>query len=128
MTGSFGKRVACRLAIATVALFAYATPGISQTITATVTGSVKDGQGGVIPGATVVLLSESRGTKSTPATTNATGDFVLPNVPADTYSVEVTMSGFKTLKRGGIIVGAGNRVEVGTLTIEVGGMAETVEV
>ncbi len=128
MNSVFGKRVACRLAIATVALFAFATIGTSQTITATVTGSVKDGQGGVIPGATVVLLSESRGTKSTPAVTNATGDFVLPNVPADTYSVEVTMSGFKTLKRSGIIVGAGNRVEVGTLTIEVGGMSETIEV
>ena len=128
MTGLFGKRVACRLAIAIVALFACATPGNSQTITATVTGSVKDGQGGVIPGATVVLISESRGTKSTPAVTNATGDFVFPNVPADTYSIEVTMSGFKTLKRSGIIVGAGNRVEVGTLTLEVGGMAETVEV
>ena len=128
MIGVFGKRVACRLAIATVALFACATIGNSQTITATVTGSVKDGQGGVIPGATVVLLSESRGTKSTPAVTNATGDFVLPNVPADTYSVEVTMSGFKALKRSGIIVGAGNRVEVGTLTIEVGGMSETIEV
>ena len=38
------------------------------------------------------------------------------------------MSGFKTLKRPGIVVGAGDRVAVGTLTIEVGGMTETVEV
>ena len=60
--------------------------------------------------------------------TSATGDFTFPNVAADTYSVEVTMTGFKTLKRPGIVAGTGNRVAVGTLTIDVGGMAETVEV
>ena len=89
---------------------------------------MKDAQGGVIPGATVVLISEARGTRSTPAVTNTTGDFTFANVAADTYTVEVTMSGFKTLKRGGIVVSAGNRVAVGVLTIEVGGMQEIVDV
>src|SRR5215510_1613243 len=115
-------------ALVAVALAVLAIPAIApaQTTTATVAGTVKDGQGGVIPGATVTLISESRGTKVSPAVTSEAGDFVIPNVVADTYAVEVTMSGFKTLKRGGIVVGAGNRVVVGTLTIEVGGMSETV--
>jgi hypothetical protein len=116
------------LAAALIALMAIAIPASAQTTTATVTGTVKDPQGGVIPGATVTLISAARGTRSVPATTNATGDFVLANVAADTYSIEVAMSGFKTLKRDGIVAGAGNRVAVGTLTIEVGGMTETVEV
>ena len=38
------------------------------------------------------------------------------------------MDGFKTLKRSGIAVSAGDRVGVGTLTIEVGGLTETVSV
>ena len=38
-------------------------------------GHVRDQQGGVIPSATVVLISEARGTKSAPAMTNATGNY-----------------------------------------------------
>ena len=123
-----GRRKVSIFAVAVIAMLAIAAPAPAQTTTATVTGTVKDGQGGVIPGATVTLISESRGTRSTPVVTSATGDFTFPNVAADTYSVEVTMTGFKTLKRPGIVAGTGNRVAVGTLTIDVGGMAETVEV
>ena len=36
----------------------------------TVSGTVKDAQGGVIPGATVTLISETKGTRSTPVITN----------------------------------------------------------
>ena len=54
----------------------------------------------VIPGATLVLISESRGTKSAPVVSSATGDFVFPNITPDTYTLEVTMSGFKTWRAG----------------------------
>ena len=63
---------------------------LAQITTGTVSGNVKDGQGGVIPGATVVLISETRGTRTAPAVTNETGDFVFPNVAPDTYIIEVT--------------------------------------
>ena len=100
----------------------------AQITTGTVTGTVKDAQGGVIPGATVLLVSEARGTKSVPAVTNATGDFVFANIAADTYRVEVTMSGFKGLKQSGVVVGAGDRASTGVLTLEIGGIDQTVEV
>jgi hypothetical protein len=103
-------------------------PVSAQITTGTVAGTIKDTQGGVIPGATVVLISESRGTKSIPVVTNETGDWVMPNVTADTYTVEVTMSGFKTLTRKGVLVSGGDRVVVGTLTLQVGGTTETVDV
>ena len=38
------------------------------------------------------------------------------------------MEGFKTLKRSGIAVSAGDRVGLGTLTIEIGGLTESVSV
>jgi hypothetical protein len=38
---------------------------------------VKDAQAGVIRGATVVLISETRVTRSSPALTSETGDFVF---------------------------------------------------
>ena len=111
-----------------VLLCAIARPVAAQVNTATVFGSVKDAQGGVIPGATVTLISDTQGTKVAPTVTNETGDFVFPGIPADTYTVQVEMSSFKTLKHSGLFVSAGSRVAVGTLTIDVGGATETVQV
>ena len=93
----------CLGTIATTALALLISAGTvsAQTTTATVSGSLKDAQGGVIPGATVTLISESRGTRVAPAVSNSAGDYVFANVAADTYTIEVTMSGFKTLKRNG---------------------------
>jgi hypothetical protein len=100
----------------------------AQITTGTVAGSVQDSQGGVIPGATIVLISESRGTRSVPGVTNASGDYVFPNMTPDTYTIEVTMSGFRTTRRAGVAVSGGDRVSVPALTIEPGGASETIEV
>jgi len=91
----------------------FAVPAVAQITTGIVVGSVKDAQAGVVPGATLVLINEAQGTKSTPIVSSSTGDFVFPNIASGTYTLEVTMSGFKTLTRAGIVVGAGNRVDVG---------------
>jgi hypothetical protein len=110
------------------ALIVSATPLLAQITTGTVSGNVKDAQGGVIPGATVVLISEARGTKSAPAITNETGDYVFPNVTPDTYAVEVTLEGFKTVRRSGIAVSGADRVGIPPLTLEAGAIAETITV
>src|SRR5690606_18048061 len=94
----------------------------------TVTGTIHDTQSGVVPGATVVLISETRGTRGVPAVTNETGSYVLPNVTPDTYTVEVTMPGFRTAQRTGVPVSSGERVAVGILVIEPGGTQEVVDV
>jgi hypothetical protein len=100
----------------------------AQITTGTIAGTVQDSSGGVIPGATVVLISESRGTRGVPGVTNASGDYVFPNMTPDTYTVEVTMPGFRTLRRAGVAVSGGDRVTVPALTIEPGGASETIEV
>ena len=82
----------------------------AQITTGNIVGTVKDSQGGVVPGATVMLIDEARGTKLAPATTDETGTYVFPNVTAATYTVEVTMSGFKTAQRKGLPVSGGDRV------------------
>src|SRR5687767_7376675 len=105
-----------------------ALPARAQLTSGSVGGTVKDVQGGVIPGATVTLVSETRGTRSIPVTTDANGDFVFPNVTADTYTIEVEMASFKTLKQSGITVTPGPRLAIGVLTLEIGGAAETVSV
>src|SRR5207249_756595 len=101
-------------------MLALSSPARAQITTGTVSGTVKDDQGGMIPGATVVLISEAPGTKSAPAVTNETGTYVFPNVTADTYTIEVSLQAFKTVKRAGIIVTGGDRVGVQPITIEPG--------
>src|SRR5260370_40862250 len=112
-------------AVALIALWVGIVPAVAQITTGTVTGTIKDTTGGVIPGATVVLISEARGTRSVPAVTNATGDYVFPNTTADTYTVQVKLEGFRTLTRAGVEVSAGERVSVPVLTLEPGGAQET---
>ena len=102
-------------------------PLSAQVATGTITGTVQDAQGGVMPGATVTLVSATRGTTQD-VVTSANGDFVFPNIAGDTYTVRITMSGFKTLERPNVAVSPGDRVPVGTLVIEVGSLNETVTV
>jgi Carboxypeptidase regulatory-like domain len=115
-------------AIVLLMLLARAATAPAQITTGSVAGTVKDSQGAVVPGATVTLLSETRGTSLTPVTSSAAGDFVFVNIPADTYTIEIALAGFKSLRRSGVPVSAGDRIAVGTLTIEVGGATETVDV
>src|SRR5262245_54591251 len=110
-----------------IALFA-AGAAAMQITTGSVAGTVKDSQGGVIPGAQVTLVNEAQGTRAVPVVTDVAGDFLFVNVPAGSYALEVTMPAFKTLKQTGIDVTPGSRTIVGTLTLEVGGKSETVNV
>ena len=122
------ERAVRALSFAIVVVFAGVLHASAQITTGTVSGTIKDASGGVIPGATVVLLSETKGTRSSPAVTNATGDYVFPNVTPDTYTIEVGMQGFKPLTRRNIKVSGGDRVAVPTLTIEVGTTQESITV
>jgi len=116
------------LAFAVIALVAITGGAWAQITTGSIAGTVKDAQGGVIPGATVVLTNEGQGTKTTPVVTNATGDFIFANVAAGSYSIEITMPSFKTVKRTNVLVNPGVRASLGTITLDVGGASETVEV
>ena len=116
------------LAIALIVAGMTAPAAEAQGVTGTILGTVKDTQGGVVPGATITLTSDTRGTVLAPVVTNTSGDFVFPNVVADTYTILVEMPSFRPLRRAGIEVSPGTRVSVGTLTIEVGGTAEVITV
>ena len=56
------------------------------------------------------------------------GDFIFATVSADTYTVKVALAGFKTLERPGVVVHAGDRISLGTMSVEVGTLEETVTV
>lgn len=110
------------------AVLSFGVVASAQVTSGTVAGTVKDSTGGVLPGATVTLISEARGTRMSPVVTNSSGDFVAPNITPDTYTLEVAMPSFKTLTRKGIRVSGADRLTVGVLTLEVGGASEVVSV
>ena len=60
--------------------------------------------------------------------TNESGDFVVRQRVADTYTIEVSMTASRPPSGPGIAVSPGDRARVGTLTLEVGGATETVVV
>lgn len=100
----------------------------AQITTGGLTGKVVDTQGGVIPGATVTLTSDSKGTSFGTTVTSDGGVFVFPNLPPDKYTVTVEMPAFKTLKQSGFDISSGPTTSIGTLTIEVGGASEMITV
>jgi hypothetical protein len=111
------------------AMFCLATPTTltAQTTSASVSGSVKDSQSGILPGATVALTSRTQG-NTLSAVTDDQGRFIFPIVRPDTYSLKVSMQGFKGLQQTNLVVNANDKIALGVLTLEVGGIEENVSV
>ena len=102
-------------------------PLTAQTTSASVFGSVKDSQGGILPGATVTLTSRTQGNTLT-GTTDAEGRFVFPIVRPDLYTLKVSVQGFKTAERSNVVVSANDKFSAGIITLEVGALTEEVSV
>src|SRR5689334_13814000 len=92
----------------------------------TITGTVTDAQGAVIPAAKVTIVDTATGVKYE-AVTSATGVFVRPTLPPSTYSVTVEASGFRRSTRGDVVLKGGERVGV-DLQLQVGDVSQAVEV
>jgi hypothetical protein len=105
-----------------VSVAAWAQGGTASSIIGTVT----DASGGVIPGASVVVKSVATGVEYT-ATTNDQGGFTIPAVNTGTYTVTVTLSGFKTVVLNDVVVNVATPATV-RAKMEVGGLEETVTV
>src|SRR5262249_31723379 len=61
----------------------------------TLSGSVVDSSGGVLPGATVTVKNNRTGVVTT-TVTSTSGVFDVPAIDPGNYTVTVTLSGFKT--------------------------------
>jgi hypothetical protein len=67
----------------------------AQAGTAGLSGTVKDAQGAVVPGATVTATNQSLGTART-TTSNAEGAYSIPGLQPGEYTVKVELTGFRT--------------------------------
>src|ERR1051326_7775732 len=91
---------------------------------ATVSGTVADTSGAVVPGATVVLTGPG-GSQTT--VSDAQGGYSFRNVAPGSYQITVTLTGFAPATRNGAAVASAN-VDVPRLTLAVGALGETVVV
>ena len=108
-----------------MAFFVFAgAPAFAQT--STVAGVVRDSAGGVIPGADVVIKHNATGV-TTSAVSNSEGAFSFPGVQVGTYTVTVTLQGFKTFVSNDVVLTSGSPASINAV-LEVGGVTETVTV
>jgi hypothetical protein len=103
-----------------------AVPLAAQMSTSTLSGTVTDPSGGVVPSAEVTAVQESTGVVFRQKTT-AAGLYSFPALTVGTYELTVQMAGFKTARRTGVTLTVGTPVTA-DFVLEVGQAAETVSV
>src|SRR5688500_5272846 len=122
MTRAFLRTLLCAL----MAISATITPAFAQGTTASLSGVVTDTAGGVVPGATVIV--KNTGTNVTLETvTNSSGAFSFAAMDSGTYTVTVSLQGFKTAVITDVRIVTGVAANI-TPKLEVGSLSENVEV
>ena len=92
-----------------------------------ITGTVMDNQGAVVPAAKVVLLDQERaGVRNMEST--AEGLFMFGSLPPSTYTVTVEAPGFKKWEKKELHLYPGDRLGVTDIVLQVGQVNETVTV
>jgi hypothetical protein len=95
-------------------------------ISASLSGTVADQTGAVVPNAAVTALSVQTGVQ-TKTTSNGTGTYQFVSLQAGTYTVSCSMNGFKTFVASGVVLHAGG-VTTLPISLEVGSATQTVSV
>ena len=116
------------MCLLTLALLAGATRSASgQGLTGQITGTVVDNSKAVLPGVTVTARNAATQT-TREAVTDGSGEFTIPNLLAGTYTVTAALPGFRTYERSGVQLTATERLDLPAITLELGGVTETVQV
>jgi hypothetical protein len=107
------------LAIALIPIIATA-----QSLSGTVTGTVVDAQGAVLPGVNVTLTGR---TGSVTQVTDADGTFRFVGLTPGNYNVVAELTGFRPYREDNIDLGIGRTVTL-KVGLQLGGLTESVEV
>lgn len=116
-----------RLSVGLVFLLAGALNVAAQTTSGSMSGTVVDGSGQVVPGADLTILHERTG-EVRRGVTNDAGDFVFPGLMPGPYTIKIQLQGFKPLEVKNNVVLANGRLAVGELKLDLGELTESVSV
>jgi len=101
-------------------------PAWAQLSTAQLSGRVTDESGAVLPGVTVTATQTDTGLMRS-VTTDATGSYVLPNLPTGPYRLEAALQGFRSYAQTGIVLQVAATPAI-NVVLALGNLQETVSV
>jgi hypothetical protein len=97
----------------------------AQGLTGSISGTVKDTTGGVLPGVSVTISSPSLIGGSQTRSTEGDGSYRFPVLPLGDYKVLFEISGFQSTERGGIVIQADRTITVDPI-LQPAGIAEQI--
>ena len=104
-------RFQMRTLILFLALGALAAPAAAQIDQGRLTGTVKDAQGGVLPGVTVTAKSPALiGTRS--VVTESAGTYSIASLPSGEYELTFELAGFQIFKRSNVLLNIGQIITI----------------
>lgn len=128
LTRSRNWAMLCLVPALLLALVALITPASNaQQLTGTLSGTVMDSTGAVVPGAQVTLTNQTSGDVRK-ATADAQGRFVITAVQPADYSLKVEANGFTAWQENGIAMSTGDARDIPNIKLAVGGATATVQV
>jgi len=92
-----------------------------------IAGNVVDPTGGSVPGASVKITDEAKGSIARETTTDTSGRFIAIDIQAGTYLITVEKTGFKKSEVS-IRLDVNSKLDVGLIKLEVGTVTDVVEV
>ena len=120
------KFVGFAMTIAVLLGFALPARVSAQMVGATISGTIIDATGAVVPNVKIVIKNVSTGSVAN-AATNGVGVFNAPNLPPGNYELTASAEGFSTLVRSRITLTVGQELVL-NLTLQVGNTTQQIEV
>ena len=114
------------LSIFLITAFLFGAAAYAQVTTGTISGTVADNTGAVLPGAKLEILNEDTGVLRT-VQTNAAGRYSAPSLGLGKYQVTSSLEGFQTQVHKGIELTVGREAVV-NFDLAVGSISQKVEV
>src|SRR5260370_15876811 len=100
--------------------------GFAQSSTATLSGTVEDQNGAIVPGAAVTVVNKATGLQRE-TTTNDQGSFTVPLLQPSTYSITVRREGFAPAQIQNVVLNVGDQKAL-QIHLKAGDVNATVQV
>jgi hypothetical protein len=114
------------LVLTLLVALAFGSIAFAQIRSGTITGTVTDATGAVVAGAEVTLLNQDTNITDVTKTTEA-GLYTFPYLPAGTYTVSISMTGFAPFKQTGLVLTTAQTARVDA-ALKIGTIEAAIEV